>query len=110
VLYRNPVSATFSGLRRGYTPNILEQAKIAEDNFIYIRSQMNPGDKDAWRVLVFEEFMAEPQAFTTGWAEWWNLDEAVLCEDLANLRRPVQGTDIPGPVRELLEGFSATAG
>ena len=105
VLYRNPVSAAFSGLRRKFTDNTLLQAKIVEDNLIYIASQLSTVNKDLYKVLNFEEFLEEPKSYVGQLASWWNLQKELLEKDLNNIYRPTQLKEIPSSTRETLEGF-----
>ena len=105
VLYRNPVSAAYSGVRRKFTKNVYEQARIVEDNLIYIDRQITVGLNGNFRSLVFEDFLREPRAFLTGLAEWLEVDEVLLEKGLTNLREPFAIENIPTKIRDVLTGI-----
>lgn len=109
VLYRNPISATYSGLRRGFTDNVRLQAKIVEDNLIYIASQMSTIDKDLYKVIDFDEFLANSTAYVKPLASWWNLDEELLINGLQNIYKPTQAEEIPVETKSILDEFFTEA-
>ncbi len=109
VLYRNPISATYSGIRRGFTDNVRLQAKIVEDNLIYIASQMNTIDKDLYKVIDFDEFLTNPIAYVKPLAAWWDLNEELLINGLKNIHKPTQIEEIPIETKKILNEFFTEA-
>ena len=107
ALYRNPVSATYSGLRRGFTGNVYEQARIVEDNLIYIDRNLSALGPSWFRVLPFEKFLATPSHYIQGLANWIEVDIELLQKGIANLRSPYPLEDIPGKTQRTLTNFFA---
>lgn len=105
VLYRNPISATYSGIRRGFTHNVRLQAKIVEDNLIYIASQVSTIDTNLYKVIDFDEFLANPNAYVKPLAAWWDLDEELLAKGLQNIHEPTQVEEIPADIKKILDEF-----
>jgi len=44
IIYRDPVSCAYSAVRRGFNNNALHQARIVEDNLIFIKQQLEACD------------------------------------------------------------------
>jgi len=105
VLYRNPVSATYSGIRRGFTKNVYEQARIVEDNLIYIDKSLSVCDQNLYRTLIFEDFLNEPHAYLKGLADWLGLDYSLLAQGIQNLREPHAKDAIPKKISTVLTDF-----
>ncbi len=105
VLYRNPISATYSGIRRGFTDSVRLQAKIVEDNLIYIASQMSTIDTNLYKVIDFDEFLANPNSYVKPLSAWWNLEEELLAKGLQNIHRPTQIEEIPADTKKMLDTF-----
>ena len=105
ILYRNPISATYSAIRRGFTNNIHLQAKIVESNFIYIEKQFSQLPKEFYRVLHFEEFLDEPLLYSKKVSAWWELDEEIVLKGLKNLRQPLLPSQIPAKPKAILDKF-----
>ncbi|ELS03747.1 TIGR03032 family protein [Xenococcus sp. PCC 7305] len=105
ILYRNPVSATYSAIRRGFTDNIYLQAKIVESNLIYIDKQFSQLPQTSYKVLHFEEFLDNPTLYSKKIADWWNLDRETVVQGLANFRQPFPYSQIPTKEKEILENF-----
>jgi hypothetical protein len=105
VLYRNPIAASYSGFRRGFTENLLLQAKIIEDNLIFLNAQLGQCPKDIYKTLTFESFLANPRVYVEPLASWWQLDKQELGVGLEALRTPTSMDDIPKPDRDILETF-----
>ena len=40
VIYRDPIAATYSAMKRNFTEYVAEQARIVEDNLIYINAHL----------------------------------------------------------------------
>lgn len=109
VLYRNPILATYSGIRRGFTDNVRLQAKIVEDNLIYIASQMSTIDKALYKVIDFDEFLVHPIAYVKPLAVWWDLDEELLIKGLQNIHKHTQIEEIPIETKKILTEFFTEA-
>ena len=105
VLYRNPVSATYSSLRRGFTKNVYEQARIVEDNLIYIDRHLSLLGSDRFRVLPFERFLATPLQYMQGLADWMETEVEFLQKGMVNLQSPHSLDDVPDRTRRILEDF-----
>ncbi|MCW6036488.1 hypothetical protein K4A83_09440 [Spirulina subsalsa FACHB-351] len=105
ILYRNPISATYSAIRRKFTDNIYLQAKIAESNFIYIERQFSTIPKDNYRVIHFEEFLDQPEEHLRKLADWWRLDYKTVAPGLLKLRKPSGLSKVPEEDKEFLESF-----
>ena len=105
ILYRNPVSTTYSAIRRGFTDNIYLQAKIVESNLIYIEKQFSQLPKESYKVMHFEVFLDDPILYSKQLSQWWNLDEEIVLKGLENLRQPLPYSQIPTKEKEILENF-----
>jgi hypothetical protein len=105
VLYRNPVSMTYSAIRRKFTDNPYLQSKIIEDNLIYIASQMQALGADRYKTLCFEDLISQPGAYVDSLAEWWSLDTELLTEGINNIRNPTKINDIPNETYAILSAF-----
>ncbi|MBN1841170.1 MAG: hypothetical protein JW883_02675 [Deltaproteobacteria bacterium] len=105
VPYRNPISATFSGIRRGFTKHPYEQCKIVEDNLIFLNSQLSQLRSDIYRKLAFEEFLLDPWSHIGRLASWWDLEETELAKGCERLRSPTRLEQIPKRIRRCLEDF-----
>jgi len=105
VMIRNPINATFSCLRRGFTDNLFLQAKIIEDNYIFINSQLQTvEDQNLFRMLDYDAFFNDPNFYTEKLAGWLGLP----AEDFQNeslLTKPRRISDIPEPIRLMLSEF-----
>jgi len=105
MLYRNPVTATYSGLRRGFTKNVYEQARIIEDNLVYINQSLSVCGPDIFKILVFEDFLKAPKRYLPGLAAWLDLEEEILAKGIQNLREPHAPAAIPEKISKVLSGF-----
>lgn len=105
ILYRNPISATYSAIRRKFTDNIYFQAKIAESNFLYIERQFSTIPKANYRIIHFEEFLSQPEKHLKKIADWWELDYRIVAPGLSKLRKPSGLSKIPEEDKEFLESF-----
>ncbi len=105
ILYRNPVSTTYSAIRRGFTDNIYLQAKIVESNLIYIEKQFSQLPKTSYKTLHFEEFLDNPKLYSQKLSDWWDLDPDIVLKGLENLRQPLPYSQIPVKEKEILEKF-----
>ncbi|MGD1860557.1 MAG: hypothetical protein ACFB0E_11375 [Leptolyngbyaceae cyanobacterium] len=109
VLYRNPIAATYSAIRRKFTDNVYYQARIAESNYIYIERQFSQVPDNKYRVVHFEEFLENPEHYGKKLSEWWELEHEVVEVGLKNLRKPSGMSKIPGDSRKFLENFFSEA-
>ncbi|MEM9271893.1 MAG: TIGR03032 family protein [Cyanobacteria bacterium P01_F01_bin.143] len=105
LLYRNPVSAAYSAIRRGFTDNVYLQAKIVESNLIYIEQQFSQLPKTSYKILHFEEFLDKPVLYSEQLADWWNLDRETVVKGLENFRQPLSYSQIPTKEKDILEKF-----
>lgn len=105
ILYRNPVSTTYSAIRRGFTDNIYLQAKIVESNLIYIEKQFSQLPQTSYRTLHFEEFLDNPKLYSQKISDWWDLDPEIVLKGLENIRQPFPYSQIPTKERGILEKF-----
>lgn len=105
VMIRNPISTTFSCLRRGFTDNPYLQAKIIEDNYIFINSQMQTvQDQNIYRILDYDAFFADPDSYAQKLAAWLGCSP----DDFRNeslLNAPRRAADIPEPIGTILSEF-----
>ncbi len=105
MLYRNPITATYSGLRRGFTNNVYEQARIIEDNLVYINQSLSVCDPNIYKTLVFEDFLKAPENYLHGLSEWLGLEQEVLFKGIQNLREPHAPAAIPEKISTVLSDF-----
>ena len=105
VLIRNPISATYSCLRRKFTDNPYLQAKMIEDNYIFINSQMQTiKDNNIYRILDYDSFFDDPNSYTQKLANWLGVSSDELKSE-ALLNKPRRVADIPEPLRTMLSDF-----
>lgn len=105
VLYRDPIAATYSSLRRGFNKNVYEQARIVEDNLIYIDKSLSVCGPHLYKTLIFEDFLKEPHAYLEGLASWLGVDHSLLAQGVQNLREPHVLAAIPENIRTVLTDF-----
>ena len=105
ILYRDPVSMTYSAIRRKFTDNPYLQSKIVEDNLIYIATQMQQMDVSLFKTIRFEELISQPDAHIEKLEDWWSLDRNLLEEGTKNIRSPTELAKIPGDIYSVLSGF-----
>ena len=85
VLYRNPVAVAYSGVRRGFTKNLSQQAAIIENNWKYIVDQLKSCPKDSYKILRYENFFKDFDSHIKLISAFWDLKK----EDFINaLRKP----------------------
>ena len=105
VLYRNPISAAYSGYRRGFVKHPFLQAKIVEDNMIFLSSQLSLLPKEIYRIFIFEEFLKNPFEHISPLAAWWGLDEDLLRDGLGYLKKAIKIKQISAKIKHCLEDF-----
>lgn len=105
VLYRNPVSATYSGIRRKFTRNVYEQARIVEDNLVYINQSLSILPQNSYKTLIFDDFLNDPHAYLKGLAQWLDVDYSLLAQGVQNLRKPFAREAIPQKTKAVLTDF-----
>lgn len=105
VLYRNPISSTYSGYRREFTKNLMLQAKIIEDNLIFINSQLKQLPIDTYRIVRFEDIIENPNLYVKPLSLWWDLDPSKLRIGMENIHTPTLLKNIPEDEKEFLERF-----
>jgi hypothetical protein len=105
VLYRDPISTAYSGIRRGFVKHPYLQAQIVEDNLIFINAQLSQLSQKLYKILNFEAFLEKPESHIKPLAQWWNLDELRLQEGIQYLKSPTKLGDIPVKIKQCLEDF-----
>jgi len=105
VLYRDPISTAYSGIRRGFVKHPYLQAQIVEDNLIFINAQLSQLSQKLYKILNFEAFLEKPESHIKPLSQWWNLDESRLQEGIKYLKNPTKVDDIPGKIKQCLEDF-----
>lgn len=105
VLYRDPVSAVYSALRRGFSNNPCHEAKIAEDNHLYIERQLSQLHPEYYRTVQFEQILATPTACIRPIADWFGIDASLLANGVSRVGECMQRDQIPANVRLSLEQF-----
>ena len=104
IIYRDPVSCAYSALRRGFNNNVLHQARIVEDNLLYIKQQLQACDI-GYRSISFENFLSSPSAYEVGLKHWWALSDESFNAGKKEIRKPTSKKDIPSSNVEQLSRF-----
>jgi hypothetical protein len=105
VLYRDPLAAAYSGVRRGFSENVYLQARLTEDNMIFIERQFSQIPESAYRILHFDKVLAEPKSYCDRIGEWWDVNQDDLAQGIGNLLKPHTATNIPHKHKLFLEQF-----
>jgi hypothetical protein len=109
VLYRDPVSTACSGIRRGFVKHPYLQAQIVEDNFIFINSQLSQISTKLYKILIFEDFLDQPESHIEPLSQWWGLNESKLKEGIKYLKSPTTFDEIPDKIKHCLNDFFTTS-
>jgi hypothetical protein len=115
-LYRNPIDATYSSIRRGFADGIyckdnrirnksLYQAKIVEDNLIHTMGHLGAIPIGKWKTMVFEDLTGDPQKYVDPISEWLEIDNGILSRGMANVKKAHSTKDIPESELKTLERF-----
>ena len=105
VLYRDPISTAYSGIRRGFVKHPYLQAQIVEDNLIFINTQLSQLSQKLYKILIFEDFLEKPESHIKPLSQWWGLDERALQEGIKHLKSPTKLDEIPVKIKQCLEDF-----
>jgi len=105
VLYRNPVSTVYSGLRRGFSTNINLEAKIAESNHIYIERQMSQLPREIYKTIHFEKFVETPVMYLEALSRWWQLGREQISAGHERICRHTSINDIPPKTKSYLQAY-----
>lgn len=110
-LYRNPVNATYSLVRRGWfqtnDPRVknqmLSQAKIVEDNLLFHRAHLSLIGEENWKTLCYEDIVEDPFSFAGSLAEFTSVPEDRVINGLKKVKK--SGVQIPESDMKLLKRF-----
>lgn len=105
VLYRNPISTTYSSVRRGFVKHPYLQAQIIEDNLIFLNAQLSQIPPELFKILIFEDFLAQPESYIKPLSQWWSLNELKLQEGIEFLKSPTTLDEIPIKIKQCLNDF-----
>jgi len=105
VLYRNPISTAYSGVRRGFVKHPYLQAQIIEDNLIFLNAQLSQIPPELFKILIFEDFLIKPEKHIKPLSQWWSLDELKLQEGIKFLKKPTTSDEIPIKIKQCLNDF-----
>jgi len=104
IIYRDPVSCAYSALRRKFNDNAIHQARIVEDNLIYIKQQLEACALD-YRTISYEKFITNPDDYAHGYQQWWNISDESYSNGHAEIRKSTSKKEIPTKIAKQLEEF-----
>ena len=104
VIHRDPISCTYSAVRREFTDNLLLQARYVEDNLIYIKQQLE-ATEISYRTLNYEDFVSDPSKYEEGLKKWWGLNDESFKQGLKQIRPGTTKSKIPSQTLSQLEEF-----
>jgi len=104
VIYRDPVSCAYSAVRRGFNKNALHQARIVEDNLLFIKQQIETSNMD-YQSVSYERFITDPDVYQTVFQEWWDVDVDSFEQGKKEIRQPTQKKSKPKEIINVLEEF-----
>ncbi len=104
LIYRDPISCAYSAVRRKFNDNVLHQAKIVEDNLIFIKQQIEASGLD-YRSVSYESFISSPDIYSKMFEEWWGVDSLLFEQGKQEIRRSTSKKEIPSETLKLLEEF-----
>jgi len=105
VLYRDPISTAYSGIRRGFVKHPYLQAQIVEDNLIFINAQLSQISPKLYKILIFEDFLDQPESHIKPLFQWWGIEELKLLEGIKFLKSPTTLDEIPIKIKQCLNDF-----
>ena len=113
VLYRDPIEATYSLVKRGWCQtndkriknHILYQAKIVEDNLIHTKAHLEAIGIDNWKTLHYESIIANPRKFAAPLCAYTNMSLSELKKGLRSVSKPHDRDDIPENYMQILNRF-----
>jgi len=104
VIHRDPISCTYSAVRRDFTDNVLHQARFVEDNLIFIKQQLEAAELN-YQTLSYEHFVSNPSVYATGFKKWWGLSDESFSEGIKQIRPATSKNQIPTETLQQLEEF-----
>jgi len=104
IIFRDPISCTYSAVRRGFNTNVLHQARIVEDNLIYIKQQIQACQLQ-YKTIGFEKFVDRPNTYENSFKSWWNIDNESYQQGLKEIKSSTAKKDIPKDLLLILEQF-----
>ena len=104
IIYRDPISCAYSAVRREFNDNALHQARIVEDNLIFIRQQIETSGLD-YRSISYESFISNLDIYSKIFEEWWGVDSLLFEQGKKEIRQPSSKKEIPSETLRLLEEF-----
>ena len=107
-VYRDPVSCAYSALRRGFNKNALHQARIVEDNLLYVKAQLQACELE-FKSLSYEHFVEAPSQYQAALHDWWGVDSESFDAGIQELRPATEKNEIPEEVKVVLDAFFSTA-
>lgn len=81
-LYRDPVAVTWSAVRRGFIDDVMKQARIVENNFIYIVEQLKQCPKDNYEIFTYEKFFTDYDYYINIISDFWSLNKDTFIKDI----------------------------
>jgi hypothetical protein len=99
VLYRNPISSTWSALRRKFTDNINMQMRMIENNWIFINDQIQQIPRKSFKILRYENFFENFQRSIKIISDFWKINK----NDFKNTL--VEPAEIPKDKEEEIKNF-----
>lgn len=88
VMYRDPRYVAFSGYRRGFTKDLLEQCRIVDENFRYIKKEIDKLDPSIYRLIRYEDFVENPYQYTKMLTTFLNIDKDTLEKGFKKVKQP----------------------
>lgn len=104
VIHRDPISCTYSAVRRDFTGNLLHQARFVEDNLIFIKQQIEAAELN-YQTLSYEHFVSNAREYETGFKQWWGVSSASFQEGIKHIRPATSKNEIPTESLQKLEEF-----
>ena len=104
LIYRDPISCAYSAVRRKFNDNALHQARIIEDNLIFIKQQIETSGLD-YRSVSYENIISKPDSYSKMFEQWWDINSASFQKGKQQIRKPTSKKEIPSDTLKLLEEF-----
>lgn len=104
LIYRDPISCAYSAVRRKFNDNALHQARIVEDNLIFIKQQIEASGLD-YRSVSYENFISKPDSYSKMFEQWWDINSVSFQKGKQQIRKPTSKKEIPSDTLKLLEEF-----
>lgn len=101
VLYRNPIAATLSSVRRGFSDSIPLQARIVEDNLNHIQMQLSQYD-NCYRSIVFEDLVSNPDEYIVPLADWIGVNTSYIGDIGSKIKPTNKPPEDQGGIKQIL--------